>query len=93
MNIQQRLFLVFTLSVLLLGLVAHSIPSVCSCVVFSESRTGSSDTCMVCQLQAGAQVSSLLMLSPDRETSDAVSSHFPIPLEYSIPVFIPPIRF
>ncbi|MCG2787783.1 MAG: hypothetical protein L6461_22065 [Anaerolineae bacterium] len=97
MNIPQRFFLVFTLSLLLLGLAAHAVPSgsVCACADVSESQTGSPglDACLVCQLQTGIQVSSVSVLSPGDEMPEVASILFLIPLEHTTQISRPPILF
>jgi hypothetical protein len=97
MNIPQRFFLVITLSLLLLGLAAHAVPSVsvCACADISESQTGSSelDACLVCQLQTGVQVSSISMLSPGDKMLEVASTLFLIPLEHTTRIPRPPILF
>jgi hypothetical protein len=97
MNIPQRFFLVFTLSLLLLGLAAHAVPSgsVCACADISESQAGSPglDACLACQLQAGVQVFSVSALSPGDETPEVVSILFLIPLEHTTQISRPPILF
>jgi hypothetical protein len=97
MNISQRFLLVFTLSLLLLGLAAHAVPSVsvCACADISESQAGSPglDACLVCQLQTGIQVSSVSALAPGDEISEVVSILFLIPLEHATQISRPPILF
>ena len=97
MNMPQRFSLVFTLSLLLLGLSAHSVPSVsvCACADISESQTGSLglDACLVCQLQTGIQASSVSALSPGDEMPEVVSILFLIPLEHTTRISRPPILF
>ena len=97
MNTPRRFFLVFTLTMLLLGLAAHSVPSVsvCACADYSEGQTGSSglDACLVCQLKAGAQVSSVSTLSPGDELPGVDSTLFLILLEHATRIPHPPILF
>jgi hypothetical protein len=69
MKTQQLLFLVLTLSVFLLGLAAHAIPSNLLCVCTDRAgdapRTAGFDLCLVCQLQTGVIVSVILPLLPE----------------------------
>jgi len=95
MTITQRIFLSFILSLLVLVPAVHSAPyvSVCACVDFSENQSGSSglDTCLVCQLQAGVQITNISMLSPGGELLGVESIPYLIPMEHSTRISHPPI--
>jgi len=69
MKTQHLLFLAITLSVSLLALTAHSIPtnSLCVCTdrAGDTTRTAGLDLCLVCQLQTGVIVSVILLILPD----------------------------
>jgi hypothetical protein len=97
MTMPQRFFLVFTLTMLLLGLAAHSMPfvSVCACADISEAQAGTSglDACLVCQLQTGVQVSSVSTLSSGDELPSMDNAPFPVPQEHVARIPHPPILF
>lgn len=69
MKTQQLLFLILTLSVFLLALAVHALPSypLCDCTdrTGDTPRTAGFDLCLVCQLQAGVIVSVIVPVLPE----------------------------
>lgn len=69
MKTKHLVLLAITLSVFVLALAAHSIPtnSLCVCTdrAGDATRTAGFDLCLVCQLQTGVIVSVILPLLPE----------------------------
>jgi hypothetical protein len=93
MKLHQRILLVVTLTVLLLGLAAHSLPvSLCGCLNTPDDTTSASylDVCLVCQLQTGIHTSvHASSLSNDQVYEESDHPRLK-PLEHTIQVLHPP---
>ena len=81
MNTLRRLLLAVTLTLLLFGLAAHSLPtsSLCGCVSVPQEGSGASnpDLCLICQLQTGIYTSPR-PASPNRENTFHASEQRPL---------------
>lgn len=97
MNISQRLILTLTLCLLMIGLVAHSVPAVslCACVKATEggNNTSGVDACLVCQLQSGMLTASLPTPMADGKSPGVIQLPIRIPLERADKISHPPILF
>jgi hypothetical protein len=97
MSAPRRFFLTLTLGLLLLGLAAHAMPtsSFCACIGDTADLSGESglEACLVCQLQNGAIVISVLAALPDGDSSGANHPIGLYPLEHNDEVPHPPILF
>jgi hypothetical protein len=92
MTTLRRMLLTITLTMLLLGLVAHSLPvPLCECATLERSAASNPDFCMFCQLQSGVHLSEFAAY----HTVDSVylvGHQSPLhPLEYVFSVLRPPI--
>jgi hypothetical protein len=96
MKLHQRIFLAATLTLLLVGLAAHSLPvSLCGCTSTSQEETSSSnlDLCLVCQLQVGIYTSACPACLIHDDVFH-VSNHPGLnPLERAISILHPPIAY
>jgi len=97
MNSHQRFFLALTLSLLLLGLAAHSAPaaSLCACTNVPDSANGALEleACLVCQLQTGVQVSTVSPFHLDSKLPGANNFPSSLPLKHADKIIHPPILF
>ena len=97
MNISQRLILILTLCLLMIGLAAHSASTVslCACVEATEGGNGASgaDACLVCQLQTGVLAASLPTPMAGGKSPGVIHLPTRIPLERADRISHPPILF
>ena len=94
MNSPQRFFLILTLSLLLLGLAAHSAPaSLCACAdsLDDAKSTSGLDACLVCQLETGAYATLVLVVLPDNKPSSVNNAASLSPLKHAAEIPHPPI--
>jgi len=97
MKTSWRVFLALTLSLLLLGLAAHSVPAIptCACVNnLNESNTSFGlEACLVCQLQTGVCITANLSDLPDNIPAGGKNPFRPSPLKHAAEISHPPILF
>jgi len=95
MKISQRLILILTLCLLMIGLTAHSASAVslCACVEATEDGNGESgvDACLVCQLQIGMLTASLPTPMAGGKSPGVIHLPIRIPLEQADQISHPPI--
>jgi len=97
MNISQRLVLILTLCLLMIGLAAHSVSaaSLCACVDTTEGGNCASgvEACLVCQLQSGVLTASLPTPMAGGKLPGVIRLPIRIPLERAERISHPPILF
>ena len=95
MNVHRTFLLAITLTLLVFGLTAHSLPaiSLCGCVTTPEDGTGVSnlDLCLICQLQTGVHTLSCPTGPNHKNAFHAIDQLSLNPLERVFPVLHPPI--